>query len=68
MPAALTAAQIAIALLPTIETGVAELVAFINKIRGNLQQTGEWPDATDAAYRAALLAKGIDPAYQQDPK
>ena len=64
-----TAAIIALALqlLPLIETGVPEFIAWINALRAAAQQSGEWTDVQEAAYRAALFAKTSDPAYQPDP-
>lgn len=59
--------QIALALLPSIEVGVSEFIAWINSMRTSLQQSGEWTDAQEAAYRAALFAKTQDPAYAPDP-
>lgn len=64
---AAAAIQLALALLPLIQTGVTEFVAWINALKASLQQAGEWTPEQDAAYRAALLAKGLDPAYKPDP-
>jgi len=60
---ALALAQIAIQLLPTVTTGVEELIAFINTIRSAAQQSGEWTPAHEDAYRASLFATTKDPAY-----
>lgn len=60
--------QLAIALLPLIQTGVTEFIAWISTIRGALQQSGEWTPELETAYRAALYAKSNDPAYAPDPK
>lgn len=62
----LALAQLAIQLLPLVKTGAVELIAYINSIRKTLQQTGEWPEATEAAFRVSLIATGHDPAYLQD--
>lgn len=59
--------QLLLLLLPSVETGVTELIAWINSIRNSLKQSGEWTDAQEAAYRAALFAKTQDPAYAPDP-
>lgn len=59
----LALAQIAIQLLPTVTTGVSELITFINRVRTATQQTGEWPASTEAAYRASIFATTKDPAY-----
>lgn len=65
MPAA-ALIQVFIALLPLVQTGVMELIAFINTLRAAAQQTGEWTPEQEAAYRAALFAKTNDPAYKPD--
>ena len=69
MPAALIALlpQI-IALIPVVTTGVQQLIAFIESIRGAAQQTGEWTDAMEKAFVDELLARAKTPAYQPDPK
>ena len=59
--------QLALALLPLIEKGVPEFIAWITAIKTSLQATGEWTPTQDAAYKAALFAKTKDPAYQPDP-
>ena len=58
--------QLAIAILPLVETAVPQFIAFINSLRSAAQQSNEWTPAQEAAYRAALLAKTGDPAYQPD--
>jgi hypothetical protein len=60
------ALQLALALLPMVETGVTEFVAYISALRTAAQQAGEWTPEQEAAYRAALFAKTADPAYQPD--
>lgn len=60
-------AQLAIALLPYVETGVTEFIAWLQKIRTAAQQTDEWTPEQDAAFTAALEAKKNDPRYQPDP-
>lgn len=64
-PAAI--AQIALALLPLVQFAVPEFLAFINSLRGAAKQAGEWTDAQETAYRAALFAKTGDLAYGPDP-
>ena len=60
------ALQIALALLPLVTTGINEFIAYINALKGAIQQTGEWTPAQETAYRTALFAKTGDPAYQPD--
>lgn len=65
MSAALIA-QLAIALLPTIEHGVTEFIAWIQALKSAAQQAGEWTPELDAAYRVAMYATTMDPAYAPD--
>jgi hypothetical protein len=58
--------QLALAILPLVETGVTNFVAWINAMRTAALQAGEWTPDQEAAYRAALYAKTGDPAYQVD--
>ena len=58
--------QLAIAILPLVETAVPEFIAFINSLRSAAQQSNQWTPDQEAAYRAALLAKTGDPAYAPD--
>ena len=51
-------------LLPLVTTGVPEFINWINTLRSAAQQAGEWTDAQEQAYKAALFAKTNDPAYQ----
>ena len=57
---------LALQILPLVETGVPEFIAWIQSLRSAAQQSGEWTDAQETAYRAALWAKTQDPAYQPD--
>ena len=61
---ALPLAQILIPMLPTIGTGVENIISFIGSVRTAAKQTGEWTDAMEANFRGALLVMGRDPAYQ----
>lgn len=56
----------AIELLPTLTVGVNELIAYINAIRTTFQQTGEWDEDAEQAFRQSLLDAGKDPAFQPD--
>ena len=66
MPAA-AILQLAIALLPLVQTGVGEFIAWMSSLRTAAKQSGEWTAEQDLAFRAALFAKTNDPAYQPDP-
>jgi hypothetical protein len=57
-------ATLAIQLLPVVETGVTQLVSWIESLRAAAQQTGEWTAAQETAFRAALWAKTQDPKYK----
>lgn len=58
--------QLALSLLPMVQTGVTEFVGWIHSLRSAAQQSGEWDDAQEAAFRAALFAKTNDPSYAPD--
>ncbi len=58
--------QLAIVLLPLVQTGVPEFIAWINSLKSAAQQAGEWTPEQEAAFRAAILAKSSDPAYITD--
>ncbi len=62
------AIQLGLALLPLVETGVTEFIAWIASLRSAALQSGEWTDQMEADYRASLFARTKDPAYQPDPK
>ena len=58
--------QLALAILPLVETGVPQFIAWINSLKSAAQQSSEWTPALEATYRAALFAKTADPAYLPD--
>lgn len=60
-------AQLAISLLPLVQTGVTEFVAWLETLRTAARQTAEWTPDQDAAFTSALYAKTNDPRYQPDP-
>ncbi len=53
--------QIALALLPLVQTGVAEFVNWINALRTIAQQDDEWTAAQEETWRDALIDKGFPP-------
>ena len=55
-----------IALIPTITTGIGQLIAFIAAIRTAAQQSGEWTPALETAFVDALIAKGSTDAWKTD--
>lgn len=59
--------QFALQLLPLVETGVPQFIAWLHTLRIAAQQAGEWTQAQDDAFLAAIKAKESDPAYQPDP-
>ena len=62
----LTFVQAILPLLPTIRGDITALIEWISGTRTALQQTGEWDDATEQAYRNSLLAMANDPSQQPD--
>lgn len=56
--------QIAMTVLPLIQAGVPEFIAFINSLKGTVEQAGDWTPELQEQYRAALWASTKDPAYQ----
>ena len=59
--------QVALAILPLVNTGVAEFIAWITVLKSAAEQTAEWNQAMEQQYRAALFAKTGDSAYTPDP-
>jgi hypothetical protein len=59
--------QIGLQVLPLVTTGVTEFIAWLEALRTNLRQSGEWTAEQDADFTAKLAAKENDPRYQQDP-
>ena len=55
-----------ISMIPTVTTGVENLIAFIGSIRTAAQQTGEWTPALELAFTEALIAKGSSKAWTPD--
>jgi hypothetical protein len=55
-----------IALIPTISTGVSNLITFIASVRTAATQTGDWTPALEAQFVAALIASGSSHAWQTD--
>ena len=55
-----------IQILPFVETGVTEFIAWIESLITAAKQSGEWTPEQDAAWRAACFAKTSDPKYAPD--
>jgi len=55
-----------IALIPTISTGIQNLIAFIASIRTAAQQSGEWTPELEKQFLDALIAKGSTDAWKTD--
>ena len=60
---AAAALQLALALLPVVQTGVQEFVIWVTALHAAASQSDEWTDAEEQAYRSALWTKTQDPAY-----
>ncbi len=58
--------QFGITMLPKITVGVGQFVEWLHSLRQSLQQSGEWDIETREAFRAALLAKGIEDWERED--
>lgn len=67
MPAALLALlpQI-IALIPTITSGVSDLISFIASVRLAAQQSQSWTPELETAFLNSLIEKGKSKAWQTD--
>lgn len=67
MPVALLALlpQI-IALIPTITSGVSNLVKFISDIRAAASQTSEWTPDLEKQFMDALIARASSEAWKTD--
>jgi len=59
--------NLALALLPVVETEVPKFINWIEAMVSVAKTTGEWTPEQDAAFKTALFAKTKDPAYQPDP-
>jgi hypothetical protein len=67
MPALLLLLPQLIALIPTVTTGVGNLISFIAAIRTAAQQSSEWTPALEAAFVNAIIAKASnDNAWKTD--
>jgi hypothetical protein len=48
-------------LLPKVTVGVTQFVGWLNTLRAAANQTGEWTEEMQQAWRAGLLAQGLTP-------
>lgn len=55
------AIQLGLLILPKLQTGILQFVAWINANRTAMQQSGEWTIEHEAAWKEALLAKNLRP-------
>lgn len=58
--------ELGLALLPKIEVGVTEFIAWLGKLRFAAMQDQEWTPDQEEAWRAALLAKNVNPEELPD--
>ena len=65
MTQAIAIAQVIMALLPTVTSGVEHLIAFVKTVRKSALSNGEWTEEMEQAFRAALLATGSDPKWKK---
>jgi len=67
MPSILALLPQLIALIPTISTGVGNLIAFIASVRTAAQQSAEWTPSLETAFISAVIAKASnDSAWKTD--
>jgi len=66
MPAILALLPQLIALIPTISSGVGDLIKFIGAVRGAAQQSSEWTPELEKAFLDSLIAKASTTAWKTD--
>lgn len=59
--------QLALAILPLVNTGVGQFILWLNTLKEAAEQTGEWTEEQEKAFRLALYNKTGDLAYGPDP-
>lgn len=64
----LSALQLGLAILPLVNTGVEQFILWLSTLKAAAEQTGEWTDEREAAYRKTLFAKTGDLAWGPDPE
>lgn len=57
---ALALATIIMQLLPILQTGTVQLIAFVQAVRTAAQQSNEWTDEQEMLFRANCMAKPDD--------
>lgn len=60
--------ELALTLLPKVQTGVTEFIAWIASLRAISQQDGEWTPEFEQAWRDGLMFHSIGPEELPDPK
>lgn len=66
MPVAIALVAQLLPLLPSIETGVEGIIAFIGSVRTAAKQTGEWTPAMESSFLDALLTANTKRAWMTD--
>jgi hypothetical protein len=57
-----------ISLIPTITTGVENIIALVAGIRSAAQQTAEWTPELEKQFVDALIARALTKAWTPDSK
>ncbi len=55
------AIQLGMLLLPKLQIGIIQFVAWLNANRTAMQQSGEWTIEHESAWKEALLSKNLRP-------
>jgi hypothetical protein len=55
-----------IALIPTVTTGVREIVSFVEGVRAAAQQSSEWTPELEKAFVESLIARAKSDAWKTD--
>jgi hypothetical protein len=59
-------AQVILALLPLVTSGVQHLFAFVADVRAAAQQSAEWPPEAEEAFQRELLRQADSPEALPD--
>lgn len=58
--------RMALALLPEIQVGVENFIAWINALRASASQANDWTAGQEMAWREALLDANVKPEELPD--
>lgn len=66
MQKALSFLPVVLQYIPLVETGVENLISWVDGVRAAAQQANVWTDLQEQQYLASLRAWKDDPAWQPD--